>query len=344
MVAGTTRGHYLARKPEPETTSAAGESGCDALSHAAPAGLWYTGVMLGRALVLVTFAALIAPRVAWATACCGEASGLGDRLLDAEEAAVSVRLSTRGRTGSFGSDGTFHALPDGARDVEVALAATASVRITPRLELGAETSGKVSFRSQQGENRTGGGMGDVRTHARFAVLKATEDRFLPGIYVVAGALLPTGVPASRSTPGRLSTDVTGQGNAEVLLGCSLEKTYESAVFVRAESSVGFFLPETVDTVAVARAPRLGVGGFVGPVLDPVVVGAGATYEHEAAPPGAPAGTTGRSKLELVVAGSLDLDVETSLLASLRAALPVADFGTNEIASVSASIGVRFGFF
>lgn len=257
---------------------------------------------------------------------------------------MSFRVATRGRVGSFGSDGAFHQLPDGVTDVELSLSASTAARVTSRLEIGAETSGKLNVRGLSGESNVGGGIGDVRTHARFAVLKATEDRYIPGVYPVIGALLPTGVPASRSAAGSLQADVTGQGNAEVLVGLSLEKTYESAVFARTEASVGFFIPETVDTIAIARSPRLGVQALVGPVLDPLVLGAGVAYEHEAAPPGAPTGTVGRSKLELVFLGSVDVDVKTSLLASVRTALPVQDFGTNEIAAISASVGARFGFF
>ncbi len=314
------------------------------MPHAGAIAVCYSTPVLKRFLLMVSFAVSAAPCEAMASACCGEASGLGDRLLDAEVAAVTVRAGGRGRFGGFGADGTFHALPEGVGDGELSLSASTTARITPRLELGAEVSGKLNVRASQGESKVGGGGGDVRPHARLAVRKATEDRYFPGVYTTVAAVIPTGSPASRSLPGSLQSDITGQGNAEVLLGLALEKTYESAVFVRAEASVGFFIPETIDTVAVARSPRLSASGLVGPVLDPVVVGAGVLYEHEAAPPGAPADTSGRTKIDIVVAGSLDLSARISLLANVRSALPVDGFGSNELASVNGSLGARFGFF
>lgn len=298
-----------------------------------------------RGLVALFFVLAIGtPREALATACCGEASALGERLLAGEAAAAALRVGARGRFGYFDGDGEFHANPPETVDAGSAVTVGAAARVTSHLEIGAELRAELNVREAGGANAAGGGLGDVRAHARFALVRSTDHRYMPGVYATIAAVIPAGHPASRAEPGQLNADVTGQGNGELVVGASLEKTFEGMIVARAEGSVGWFVPETVGAERMARSPRVGVSALLGPVLDPVVVAAGVSYEAEAAPPRAPAETSGRSRLELVVVATLDVDPRTTLIAALRSALPASDAGSHETASASGMLGARFGVF
>ncbi len=281
----------------------------------------------------------LTPKAASAAACCGEAAGLGEQLLASENAAVAFRVGARGRVGSFDFEGDFVAAPEGSREGAVELNVAATARVTDHLELGAELPAQLNVRTAT-ETEVGGGPGDVKAFARALLVSSHDHEYLPGVFVSVGASIPTGMPASRADT---YVDITGQGNAELSLGLSLQKTFDDRVFARLSGAVGWFVPEVVDARSLARSPRLSVSALAGPVLDPVVLGAGVAYEAEAAPPSSPAGTTGRTRLDLVLALTADVSHRVALLASVKSPVPAADAGSNEIASVSGQLGVRMGF-
>lgn len=286
----------------------------------------------------------VAACLAWATdaraaACCGEASALGDRLSAAEVTAISTSLSGRGRIGSFDEDGEYFPASIDDIDVRFQLAADAAVRVSSWLEVGATVPVVVNLRGSDGHAEAGGSFGDVTARARASIASSDQHQFAPGLSALVGVVIPTGVPASASTDNRLS-DVTGQGDGEIVLGLTTDKVFEGVLLARVDGSVGLFLPSSVDAERVQRAPRLTLSAMVGPVLRGVALAAGVTYEAEAPPSTAPQGEAARTQLQLVASTVADVTPTMAVLASVRSSLPAKGAGTNEIASTTAALGLR----
>jgi hypothetical protein len=293
---------------------------------------------LGLAFLL---AAMLAPRIAEAGACCGEVSTLGDRLLSSEALATSLGVAFKPRFGSFDADGGFRDIPSGSTDVGASIFVDAVARVTQRLELGASLDGSINVRESGSVSAVGGGVGDVRARARVTVVDSADTRYWPGFSALIGAVVPTGVPASRATAD-LAVDVTGQGAGEVALGVSADKLWEEIFFARVDATVGFFVPESIGANRVQRAPRLTVTAALGPSFAWGSIGAGFSHEAEAAPliESAEPSEVGRSKTDLALFGWFPVNRRLAFVARLRGPLPADGFGTQETAEVSASLAVR----
>ncbi len=115
------------------------------------------------------------------------------------------------------------------------------------------------------------------------------------------------------------------------------------MFARLEGSVGFFVPQTIRTATVARAPRLTVSAVVGPSFPWGSLGVGVTHEAEGAPLTSPErdAEPARRRTELGVFSAFPFGRRFSLLAQVRSPLPVDGFGSQEEASLSASVAARF---
>lgn len=292
-------------------------------------------------IALATVLAVLPARSAHAGACCGEVSAFGDRLTSAEIAAGSVGFSVRPRFGSFDRESRFHSIFAGGTDITMEVDADTVVRVLDRLELGASASGVVNVRASGDLSAVGGGVGDARARARAILVRSADTRYWPGVSTVLGVVIPTGVPASRTTED-LAVDVTGQGSGEVVLGLSLEKLWEEVFFARVDGAVGFFAPESVGASEVARSPRLTIAAAAGPSFSWGSIGAGVIHEAEGAPVfergGIPA--SARTRTELALFGWIPFNRTLALLASVRGPLPVDGMGTQETADVSASIALR----
>lgn len=284
-----------------------------------------------------------AAREANASACCGDASGLGDRLSEGEIVAFTARMSMRGRFGSFDGEGRFTGASAGSLDLRFEPSIDAAVRLAPRLELGATASGVLNVRAAGDESAVGGGVGDVRARARATLFSSTTDTLWPGLSVTTGAVIPVGVPASAST-APLYSDVTGQGDAEVGLGLTIDKVYASSLLVRVDGYVGFFMPSSIDATPAQRAPRLVASVALGPVFDGYALAFGITHEAESAPSTAPFGTTARTRTDASAMALVDISWGLTFLASLRSPLPIDGFGAHETAGVTTTLGIRTAMF
>lgn len=280
---------------------------------------------------------------AFAGACCGDASGLGDRLAEAEIASGTFGLTVSPRFGSFDADGDFYAVSDTTTDVRIEPVARALVRVRDNLELAAGWSGVVNVRGTDGESVVGGGAGDVRALVRATAYRTSQHRWWPGVSAIAGVVVPTGVGAAASTQ-TLDADVTGQGAGELVLGATVDKLIEGVFFVRADSSVGIFLQTSVDGAPVQRAPRWSTSIVMGPVFQTVALGVGVRHEHEDAPSTAPADTAARSRTEMSLVGVFDVVPNFAIVANVAAPLPVAGFGSQDLASVSSTLAARISTF
>jgi hypothetical protein len=303
-----------------------------------------------RRLPFVLSAALVAttalPSIAHAAACCGEVSAFGDRLNRDEALATSVGISAGPRFGSFDRDGTHHGIADGASDLAFGLDLDAVVRLTEALELGASAGGIVNARSSEDASAVGGGVGDVHARARAVLVDGTETRWWPGLSALVSVVVPTGIPASRSTEP-FAVDVTGQGAGELGLGVSADKLFEDVVFVRLDGSVGFFLPEAVDGQRVLRSPRLVASLTVGPSFAWGSLSAGVSHEAEGAPISPSSrrdAASARQRTELSLGTTVVLGRDVSLLAGVRTTLPIDGFGAEDDARLTAHAALRFAYY
>jgi hypothetical protein len=276
--------------------------------------------------------ALSAPDVALASSCCGQAV-VGDRLSEDEQAMVSLRVATRARFGSFDRRGGY-AASRGVTDVSLDWIAAGVVRLTDFLELGAYVPVVLNVREAQGvDAELGGGVGDVGAFANVRLLSAFADRIAPGVVVTVGAELPTGTPPSAATLP-LGADATGDGRGELQGSVILEKLYFSSLFVRLTGAAVLPLVTSSEPEA-RRAVRLGAALQGGAVLDPWAILAGLALEAE---PGA----ASRRRLELSLSPLWAVSRTITLLADVRSPLPLDRFGQSDLASVRATLGVRFG--
>ena len=160
---------------------------------------------MSRLVPLVSLVAVLAaPRVARAAACCGEVSTLGDRLISSEVFASSVGIAVRPRFGSYDAEGTFRSIPAGSTDVAAALFVDAVARVTPRLEIGASVDATLNVRESSAQSAVGGGVGDVRTRARFTVIDSADTRYWPGVSALVGTVVMRASPWAR--PFRRSSE------------------------------------------------------------------------------------------------------------------------------------------
>ncbi|NUP07446.1 MAG: hypothetical protein HOW73_15455 [Polyangiaceae bacterium] len=278
-----------------------------------------------------------------AAVCCGEASGLGDRLSSMEIAAFTPRLSIRTRFGSFDGEGDFTPIPSGVTDVRIDASLGALVRVASRVEMGVRAGGALNVRASGEERDIGGGATDVRAHARVTLLPSTAHRYWPGLSAIAGVVVPTGIGASASTSA-LAADVTGQGDGEVFLGASTDKVFENVFFVRLDGSAGFFLPSVVDGESIQRAPRLSVAFVAGPTFERVALAFGVSHAAEGPSTTAPPDIESRTRTEALVSVVWDFTPGFALIADVSAPLPVSRFGTHETANAVTSLGLRAAVF
>ncbi len=280
-------------------------------------------------------------------ACCGDGGSLGQRLTRDERAAFTIGPTLVERFGGWGASGAYVPLAKGDHDRQVRLDATWVLRGSSRLELGLSLPLQVAFRALGGASEIGGGFGDATAFARFTVAAVDDTTPWPAVFVTSTVLIPTGRPPRLASP--LGASATGQGVPELRTAVSLEKAWNERWFAQASGGVGMIGPSDAGGVLVARRPRWTTGLVTGPIvaLDPIralALGAGLSYETEAAAAidGVHEGTA-RSKLGLLASGALDLTGHLGLLAALRTALPVSSTGSNETATLEATLALRFAF-
>lgn len=177
----------------------------------------------GFALVLGVLGAAGSAR---AQACCaGAAAVTPGRLLLHERALVGAELRGSFLVGSNDARGTFRAPPAGTSEWDFEQDLFASLALTDR----AQASVLAPFvesarRSPTTGGEFGGGVGDVNASVRYDFVWAREDRYVPGLALLAGITLPTGrSPESAHEP--LGSDATGLGAVQANLGVAAEQSF-----------------------------------------------------------------------------------------------------------------------
>jgi hypothetical protein len=213
-------------------------------------------------LVVVLAALLLRPRLAHAQACCAGASGLTPGwLTHHERALVGAQVRASETHGTYPTSGTFYARNPG-RDARIETSLFGSYRVLPRAQLSLFAP-LVSTRRRAGaivEGRVA--PGDTTLIGRYDLIRAGES-WIPGIALLAGSQIPTGIPSDRGG-GRLSADVTGTGAWELNGGASVEQLSGHLV-LHATVLAGYRFPREVFQTPQhlgLRALYLVAGGYV----------------------------------------------------------------------------------
>ena len=151
--------------------------------------------------VFASLVALGAPLLfaaeARAAGCCGSSHGLGDRLAPGERAAVTIGTRDVERYGTFRSDGSLHAAPNGQVDRELRADLAFATRANARLAFALSVPLLMTHKEvPNGQSGDGTGVGDVVASARYDLPVPWEHDLLTTL--TFAALLPTGTPSRRA--------------------------------------------------------------------------------------------------------------------------------------------------
>jgi hypothetical protein len=297
---------------------------------------------LGIAAALLV-AALSAPSRARAAACCGSGHGVGPVLSDAERAALTLGLGASLRLGQWSSRGSYRPLGSGNFDGELRAEAGWLVRVFPPLQLGLIVPMSYAIKRTDDTSSSGGGVGDITAFARYDLIDSRASRPFPGVALTLSALVPTGLPLSRSSDP-LGADATGLGTAEIRPGIALEKRWVAGFSVTVLASLGIRFGYLLDSGAsVSPAPRLSLlaaGGYA--FSFPLSASLGILFEREGAPSidGSSAASAARGKTAAVAFLAYDLTDRWTALASAHLDLPLTGFGQNEPLAITPIFGIR----
>jgi hypothetical protein len=183
------------------------------------------------AAFLVALAAWGSPSRARAQACCAGGSAVTPGRLELhEDALVGADVKAASVLGTYDPNGHFYGSPPGVTEGDFEEDLFGAVRVLKR----GQVAVLVPFVETQRHNPTdgggfGGGIGDVNLSARYDFVLAGESRYVPGIALLAGVTLPTGVPPESATPPLL-VDTTGTGAYQANGALAFEQTFGPWLF------------------------------------------------------------------------------------------------------------------
>ena len=301
-------------------------------------------VVRGALVVLaVSLGLALAPRVAHAQACCATPSAFAPaRLRTGEKALVGLVLGGSGVTGSFGADRSF------------ATTSSTEVDLSQRLFLGWApwTRGELSLtlpfvetiRRSGGTSEASGGVSDARLTSRIHLIDAGQDRVVPGIQILTGLTLPTGVPADRARLP-LATDATGTGAFQLDGGVALEQTF-GRFLVNLTGTVAWRAARSAGRSTTQLGPLFSVFGAASYTF-PNALSLAVSLAYEASldsrVDGVEQSDSGTAKTTIGVAGSLPIARGVRLTAGLSWTPHVTGLGKNELATFGGSLGIVYAW-
>jgi hypothetical protein len=162
---------------------------------------------------------------AGAQACCAGSSAITPGRLGLHEGAlVGLQLRASGLLGTYDRAGNYRASAQGTSELSFEQDLIATLRLLRRGQLAVLVPFVQTRRSVIGRSELGGGLGDVNVGLRYDVLDARRSAIIPGVALLAGLTLPTGVPVE-SADSPLATDATGVGAVQANAGVALEQIY-----------------------------------------------------------------------------------------------------------------------
>ncbi len=292
----------------------------------------------------VAFGVLVAGR-AGAQSCCAGASAVTPGRLGLHETFL-IGLQLRGATvfGSWDKAGRYAAAEPGAHEHDFEQDLFASVRFLRRGQIALLVPLVETMRlvPRAPSSELGGGFGDANVSLRYDAIEARQFRYAPGVAVLAGATLPTGVaPEAAEKP--LATDATGIGAVQLHAAVALEKGF-GPVLVSLTGLVAKRLPRSVGDVretlgtqwTVLASCALSLPKDAAVALSGSYSAAGNTVDDGVDQP-----DTGRRLAQIALSGVLPLSDRVRLQASAFANPPAPQAGQNQLASAGATLASLF---
>jgi hypothetical protein len=157
-----------------------------------------------------------------------------------EQALVGAQIRGSLVLGSFDGTGSYASAANGTSNIELEQDLFGALRLLGNGQVAVLLPFLEARRADRSGSELGGGIGDTALNARYDFFPAGRARYIPGIALMAGMTLPTGIAPEHGR--RLGTNATGLGVFQGSLGLALEQTF------------GQFLVDLIGLVA-ARTPR-----------------------------------------------------------------------------------------
>jgi hypothetical protein len=173
----------------------------------------------------LTTATLAIATNAGAQACCAGSSAITPgRLGLHEDALVGLQLRGTSLVGSYDYRGRFRPSEPGTSESGLQENLVAGLRVFAHGQVAVLVPFVQTGRSVAGRSEFAGGLGDVNISLRYDLFDARRSAILPGIALLVGLTLPTGVPVE-SASNVLATDATGVGAIQTNGGVALEQIF-----------------------------------------------------------------------------------------------------------------------
>jgi hypothetical protein len=275
-----------------------------------------------------------------AQACCASTSAIFPaRLEESENGLVGLTAKASIAYGSFDGERQLHAEPDGASEVDLGQTLLVTGRVAEEpVQINVSVPLVQTFRSVQGQNDFGGGVGDVSFSMRWDVLEGVRDPVVPGIAPLLSLTVPSGTPIDMAQ-NPLGADATGLGGAQLGAGLSVEKAFGRALFA-ITGTAAFHGARTVRGVHSQLGPDLAATvGASYTFARGFSLGGSVTYtgSWDSTVGDVEVPNSARALTTLAVVSALPLRGGARLLGSLFFVPPISSVAQNEIGTVGLSL-------
>jgi hypothetical protein len=212
------------------------------------------------------------PRAALAQACCAGATALSPaRLVTHEEGLAALSIKGTAIYGSFDPRGRFVGAARGSAEVGLEQDAIVTLRVLEKGQVSLVVPFVETIRRGTGITSAGGGPGDLSFSARWDFTEAGMSGRVPGIAVLAGVTLPTGIaPESAALP--LGTDATGTGAFQGTFALALEQSF-GKLLANLTGATTIHAARTAFGVRSRVGPQIAASGALGWSFDGGLVAA-----------------------------------------------------------------------
>ena len=258
------------------------------------------------------------------------------RLTLHEDALVGLTAKGGIVFGSFDTHAAYVPPPKGASELDLEQDLFGALRVLTRGQVALLVPLVQTHRAAGGRSEFGGGLGDLNASMRYDFTLAGESRVVPGIALLAGLTLPTGVaPESATTP--LQTGATGVGAFQGNIGIALEQSFGPVMInvtgIAAKRAARTVHAATdVHSALATQWTALVAGAYSFPNDAAVALVASLTAEGNPTIDGVEAEGNARRIVALSVAGLYPLSDHWKLLGSLFIDPPIAPLGRNSPAT------------
>jgi len=290
-------------------------------------------VALPLAALLLAALSLTVATDALAQACCAGSTAITPgRLGLHEDALVGLQLRASSLMGSYDHLGHYHGSEPGSSEFGFQQDVLAALRFHRQGQVAVLVPFVQTQRSVTGHSEFGGGLGDVNLSLRYDIIQARRLGAWPGVALLVGLTLPTGVPVE-SADNVLATDATGTGAVQTNGGVALEQMF-GAWTVSAAGIVAKRWPRDADGVEQELGTEwtfVAAGAYT--FASEVALAATASYaiEGDASIDGADQPDSSRRLMTATASAVLPLSDHARLQATAFVTPPISSLGANQTA-------------